>query len=118
MHTAVLWLLAFGLAWVENLIATRGGRADRQSTSCRTNKFSIIAANWDVAFGVVLLVDTALVVTQGYDLILPIAAGSWLGTYTELERRRSKFRSRTKRRKSPRASTTPKEATDVHQDSA
>lgn len=112
--TVALWLAAFGLTWIENVISTRGGRADRQSTASKTNRYSKIAANWDVLFNIVLLVDTWLVVSQGFELLIPISAGAWLGTYTELERRRAKFRSRTKRRKSPRASNTNEsQANDV-----
>lgn len=121
--TVALWALSFVLAWVENVIVTRGAKADRSSQRCTTNRRSIHAANWDVAFCIIIIVDSLLVFSQGLDLLIPIAAGSWLGTYTELERRRKKWREkqfsstnqpkRIKRRKPSLPGSTPQDANDV-----
>jgi xanthine/uracil permease len=99
LSTALLWLGIFLLTVAETLISTWGGRADRQSTSAKHNGFSIRAANWEVAFEVVLLIDIYLVVREGWTIIIPIAAGAWLGKYWSLERRRKRWRARVKRKK-------------------
>jgi uncharacterized membrane protein len=99
VQTALIWVAIFAITALETLIATWEGRADRQSTSAKHNKFSIKSANWAVAFEVVLLIDIYVVVSEGWPIIFPIAAGAWLGKYWSLERRRRKWRGRVKKRK-------------------
>ena len=101
MQTALLWLGVFTLTWLEALILTRGGKADRSSTTCATNRRSIHAANWDAAFELIAAVGMYLIVKESAWLLIPIVTGGWLGTYTELERRRKRWRSRVKRKKQP-----------------
>lgn len=96
LKTSLLWLAVFIITVAETWIATWEGRADRQSTSCRDKRFSIKAANWAGAFELVLLIDLLLIVSEGWTLIVPIVVGAWWGKYSALERRRAKFRSRTK----------------------
>jgi uncharacterized membrane protein len=99
VKTALIWVAIFAITALETLIATWEGRADRQSTSAKHNRFSIKSANWAVAFEVVLLIDIYVVVHEGWHIIVPIAAGAWLGKYWSLERRRKRWRARVKRRK-------------------
>lgn len=95
---ALLWTAVFAVTVLETWIATWEGRADRQATSCRDNRFSLKSAHWAAAFELVLLLDILLVVKEGWSLTVPILAGAWWGKYSALERRRAKFRSRTKQK--------------------
>lgn len=92
LRDAALWAGVFALTWLEAVIVTRGGKADRASTTCRTWRRSLHAANWDAAFEIIALSGTLLIITESKWLIIPVVAGGWIGTVVELERRRKKFR--------------------------
>lgn len=96
---AALWAAVFAITVAETWIATWEGKADRNSTSCRTSRWSWRAAGWAGAFELVLLVDIMLIVKEGWALVVPILAGAIYGKFSALERRRAKFRSRTKQAK-------------------
>ena len=117
LRTALLWAAVFAITVLETWISTWEGRADRQSTSAKHNRFSLKASAWAGAFELVLFADVMLLVHEGWTVLLPILAGAMWGKYHALEKRRKKFRSRTKRRKSPRASNVSSEsqANDVPQ---
>lgn len=90
--TFQLWPAIFLITLAETLIGTWEGRADRRSTTAKTMRWSIIAANWAVSFEVVLLVDLYILVKEGPAIIIPIGAGAWIGKLWACERRRRKFR--------------------------
>lgn len=100
MRLALLWLAAIVLTWAEVVVATVGGRADRQSTSCRDDRFSRKAAGWEMVFETLLLADMALVMRESLWLGIPIVITAGAAKYWALEKRRKKFRTRTKRKKS------------------
>ena len=116
IREAALWLSIFVITVLETWISTWESRADRQSTSSATNRFSLRASHWAAAFELVLFVDIMLLVKEGWTILVPILAGAWWGKYHALEKRRKKFRSRTKRRKSPRNVPPPKAESDVQTD--
>lgn len=109
MRTALLWLAIFVITVLETWIATWEGRADRQSTSAKHNRFSLKAAGWAGVFEMVLLLDVWLIVKEGWGIALPIFAGAVWGKYHALERRRSRWRSKVKRKRAI-PSETPAEA--------
>jgi len=88
MRDAIIWSLIFAITFTETLIATWEGRADRQSTTATTNKYSLLAALWAMSFELVLLIDMLVVYSEGASVILPILAGAGLGKYWACERRR------------------------------
>lgn len=98
-RTLGIGTLIFLITVAETLIATWEGRADRQATSAKTDKFSRRAAHWALMFELVLFIDIAMIVKEGWWVLAPILAGAWIGKYWAVERRRKKFRARTKRRK-------------------
>lgn len=108
--TILLWAVVFWITVLETWIATWEGRADRQSTSAKHNRFSLKAAGWAGAFEAVLFLDVMLLVREGWTILLPILAGAVWGKYHALEKRRRKFRSRTKRRKPSPASSNESQA--------
>jgi hypothetical protein len=97
----LLGTLAFLLTFAETIVSTWEGRADRQSTSCRDNRFSKKAAAWAGVFEALLLVDVVLVVHEPVLYSPPILAAAIIGKYWSLEKRREKFRRRVKRKKQP-----------------
>ena len=99
LATVALWAAVFAITVLETWIATWEARADRQSTSAKHNRFSLKAAWWAGAFEMVLLLDVWLIVREGWAVGIPIFAGAVWGKYHALEKRRAKFRSRTKRRR-------------------
>lgn len=99
MKVALLWLVAIVLTWAEVVVATVAGRADRQSTSCRTNRKSKEAAGWEMVFETLLLADMALVMRESLWLGIPIVLTAGAAKLWALEKRRKKFRSRTKKPK-------------------
>lgn len=99
MRTALLWVVVFVITVLETWIATWEGRADRQSTSAKDNRFSLKAAGWAGAFELVLLLDIILVVREGWGVTIPILLGAVWGKYHALERRRAKWRTRVRRTK-------------------
>lgn len=111
MRTAALWVAVFAITVLEVWISTWEGRADRQSTSAKHNRFSIKAGIWAGAFEIVLLLDIWLIVREGFGVGIPIVAGAVWAKYHALEKRRAKFRARVKRKRG--TSGTPVEpATD------
>jgi hypothetical protein len=92
IRNSLLWIAVFAITVAETLIATWEGRADRRSTTARTNKWSLRSSHWAALFELVLFLDVYLIVTEGWHVIFPILAGAWLGKYWSLERRRAKFR--------------------------
>jgi len=92
IRDGLLWLAVFGITVAETLIATWESRADRRSTTARTNSWSLRSSHWAAAFELVLFLDVWLIVTEGWPIIFPILAGAWLGKFWSLERRRKKFR--------------------------
>jgi hypothetical protein len=89
---AAAWALAFAVTYAEAYISTKEGQADRDSRTKGTNWLCIVAANWAVAFELVLAVDIWLFVREGWTILAPIAVGAWLGKYQPTEARRRKFR--------------------------
>lgn len=106
MRELWLWPLIFAITVLETWIATWEGRADRQSTSAKHNRFSMKAAGWAGTFELVLFIDIMLLVKEGWAILIPILAGAIWGKYHALERRRAKFESR-KRRKAPKPVVNP-----------
>lgn len=90
--TAILWPAIFLITVLETLIATWEGRADRLSTTSKTYRWSLKAANWAGAFELVLFVDILVIVHEGPSVLIPILAGAWLGKFYACEARRKKFR--------------------------
>lgn len=72
----MLWLLAFGLTFVEEFVATK-------RTSAIADRRRLAAANWCAAFDAILVVDMILLVTDVW-LAVPMMAGSWLGAWVSL----------------------------------
>lgn len=99
-----LWPAIFLITLAETLIATWEGRADRRSTTAKTIRWSIIAANWALGFEIVLLVDLYILVKEGPTIIIPIGAGAWIGKMWACERRRRKFRKNAGRLRKKKAS--------------
>ena len=69
-----LWFVAFFLSAIEEGVAAR-------RTQAIVAKKPFRAANWSSAFDAVLFVDFMLLVTGGWSFIVPICAGSWLGSW-------------------------------------
>lgn len=99
MNPALFGAAAFLLTFIETVVSTKEGRADRQATSCKDNRFSKQAAHWAGVFEALLLVDMILLYKEPGWVFLPIVAGAWIGKYWSVERRRKKFRARTKKPK-------------------
>ena len=97
MKTALLWIGLFWLTVLETWVATWEGRADRQSTSARTSRYSWISSGWAGVFELLLLLDIWLVVREGWTVGIPIVAGAVWGKFYALEKRRSKWRGRVRR---------------------
>lgn len=93
---AAMWVVVFAITVLETWLATWESKADRNSTSCRTNRWSKVSANWAMMFELVLFVDLWLLWKEGGWLLVPILAGAWWGKYHALERRRAKWRARVK----------------------
>lgn len=92
MRDALLWLVVFALTIAETWVATAEGRADRQATTAKHNRFSLTAAHWAAAFEALLLIDIILIAKESIWLGVPIIIGAWLGKYAAVERRRRKWR--------------------------
>lgn len=90
--TVILWPAIFLITVLETLISTWEGRADRRSTTSKTRRLSMIAANWAGSFELVLFVDILVVVHEGWRVMIPILAGAWIGKFYACEQRRKKFR--------------------------
>jgi hypothetical protein len=101
----LLGSLAFFLTFAETIVSTWEGRSDRQSTACKTNRYSKKSAAWAGVFETLLLVDVVLVVHEPVLYSPPIIAAAVIGKYWSLEQRRKKFRSRVKRKKVPSTPT-------------
>jgi predicted hydrolase (HD superfamily) len=84
-------------------VATLEGRADRQATAAKTNRYSLLAAHWSAVFEAILLLDIALIVHSGFIVAAAIVAGAWLGKYIAVEQRRRRFRTKGLNRRSRRA---------------
>lgn len=98
-----VWLGIFTITLLEVLISTWEGRADRKSTTAKTMRYSVIAANWAVAFEIVLFMDLWILVKEGLPILIPISAGAWIGKFWALEHRRRNFRPRPRRLRNNRA---------------
>ena len=105
MQTALLWVGAFVLTVAETWVGTWEGRADRQSTSAKTSRFSWISAGWAGSFEALLVIDMLLIYEEGWTIGIPIVAGAVWGKYVALEKRRAKWRTRVKRKKPSRGAT-------------
>jgi hypothetical protein len=99
MQTALLWIGLFWLTVAEVWVGTWEGRADRQSTSAKTSRYSWISAGWAGAFEILLVLDMWLVVREGWTIGIPIVVGAVWGKYHALEKRRAKWRGRVRRKK-------------------
>jgi hypothetical protein len=99
MLTAVLWIAAVALTVAEVVVSTWGNRADRQATSCKNDRFSRKAALWESVFEALLYADILLVARESAWLAVPIVIASGGAKYWAVERRRKKFRTRTKKPK-------------------
>lgn len=108
MHHLLLGTLAFFLTFAETIVSTWEGRADRQATACRDNRFSKKSAHWAAVFETLLLVDVVLVVQEPVLYAPPIIAAAWIGKYWAVEQRRKKFRRRTKRSAKATVSRAPR----------
>lgn len=97
LKLVLLCLLIFVITAAETLVSTWEGRADRQSTSARHNRFSKKAAFWATVFEAILFLDIIMVSREGWYLLGPILLGAYVSKYWALERRRRRFRSRTKK---------------------
>src|SRR4051812_21703890 len=84
---------------VETLVSTWEGRADRQSTSAKHNRFSIRASWWAAVFEALLLIEILLAVSNPWVIAPAVILGAWIGKFWSLERRRKRFRSRVRRRR-------------------
>jgi len=94
-----LMLVAFCLTLLETWVATKEGRADRQSTMARNARYSWIAGGWATSFEAVLLLDIGIVVTPvglGNKIATGVACclGALVGKVWACERRRRKFRTK------------------------
>lgn len=89
----------FFITLAETMIATWEGRADRQSTTAKTHRFSLLASTWAMLFEAVLCVDMVVVAREGWSVIPVILLGAGIGKYWACERRRRKFRRRPRRPK-------------------
>jgi hypothetical protein len=94
----LLLILAFALTLAETWVATKEGRADRQSTTAKSRRFSIISANWATIFEWILLLDVGFIARTDLPTALAlgvvIGLGAWLGKFIALEHRRKKFRTK------------------------
>lgn len=100
-QTVAMQAGVFLLTVAETVVSTLEGRADRLSTSSRSNKHSLRAASWATVFEVLLLIDVLVLVHDPIKMFFPIVAGAWLGKYWAVEKRRKKFRSRVKQPTTP-----------------
>lgn len=103
MRDALLAVLVFALTWAEVVVCTKGGRADRQSTYCPNSRKSWEAAAYEGAHVVILVAYTYIVIRQSLWFAVPEFAAAILSKRWALEKRRRKFRSRTRkpRRRKP-----------------
>lgn len=99
LRVIFLQVAVFFITLSETVIATWEGRADRQSTTAKTNKYSLRASGWAGLFELVLCVDMYVVAHEGWSLIPSIVLGGTLGKYWAVERRRKRFRRRPRRLK-------------------
>lgn len=99
VRDAILAVAVFALTWAEVVVCTKGGRADRQSTSCKTSRKSWEAAGWEGAHVVILVAYTYIVIRQSLWFAVPEFVAAVLSKRWALEKRRKKFRSRTKKPK-------------------
>jgi hypothetical protein len=99
LRWAVLCLLAFAVTFAETTVSTWEGRADRQATSARDNRYSKKAATWAGVFEALLYLDIILVAKESTWLAVPVVVAAWIGKYVACESRRKKFRARVKRPK-------------------
>lgn len=76
--TVALVLLAFGITFLEEAIATR-------RTQATTARRPVAGANWSALFEFTLLVDVWFLMTD-YWLAIPIVLGAWIGAYTSIRR--------------------------------
>jgi hypothetical protein len=109
VRDAFLAVLVFALTWAEVVVCTKGGRADRQSTSCKTSRKSWEAAGWEGAHVVILVAYTYIVIRQSLWFAVPEFVAAILSKRWALEARRRKFRSRTKRKKSRAVAPVPQQ---------
>lgn len=70
----ILWPVAFLLSAIEEALAAR-------RTQAIVAKRAIRAANWSALFDLVLFVDFMLLIVAGWEMVLPICAGSWVGSW-------------------------------------
>lgn len=96
-----LGVVIFVVTALETAIATWEGRADRQATSASDNRFSKKAAHWAAIFEAILVADIVITVSNPLLYAPVVVVAAWIGKYWAVERRRSKFRARTKPKKSP-----------------
>lgn len=94
-HNILLGIVVFLLTIAETAVSTFEGRHDRQSTASRTNKHSLKAAHWAAVFEAILLLDIVLLVHEPW-VFGPVIVGAWIGKYWSVEKRRKKFRRKTK----------------------
>jgi hypothetical protein len=95
----LLGVLAFALTWVEVVVCTKGARADRQSTYCKTSRKSNEAAVYEGLHEAIIIAYTVLVVKEALWLALPVITAAVLSRRWTLERRRRKFRRRPRKPK-------------------
>lgn len=99
MRDFLLALVVVALTAAETYVSTWEARADRQATSCPDNRFSKKAGWWAFVFETLLYAGMILVAREAPWLAGPGSLAAGFSKYHAVERRRKKFRSRTKRRK-------------------
>lgn len=87
----LLGVIAFALTWAMVVVATVGGRADRQSTYCKTSRKSNEAALWEGVYEALIYADMYLVVRQAPWLAVPVITAAICARRWALEKRRRKW---------------------------
>jgi hypothetical protein len=105
LPTILLVVAVVGITVAETVVLIHGGRADRQSTSSRTNRNSKVAALWAGVFELLVYAGMILIAREEPWLAIPGSIAASVTTYWALERRRKKFRSRVKKKKSSTPNT-------------
>lgn len=86
--TIVPGIVVFSLTFAEAWIATARTSAVMRATQKPSTAFAHRAAAWDGLYEAVVVIDMALIATEGVWLAIPIVMGAYLGTYLNLRPRR------------------------------
>ncbi len=78
----LLWIAAFVLTFCENAVGLKYNKESIHGSD-------VSVSNWGTLHDALLLVDMLFIVADAW-LLIPILAGSWLGTYWSAKHFRSK----------------------------